>query len=44
MSVVDKSKLSPEYIKKEKKLGNYRMFESVGGSNIVYFIGIIDYF
>jgi hypothetical protein len=28
----------------EKELGNYRLLESVEDPNIVYFIGIIDYF
>lgn len=44
VSVVDKSKLPEGYFQYEKKRCNYRVFESEENKDMVYFVGIIDYF
>jgi len=44
ISVVDMTKLSPNYLKTELLERNHHIFKCCEQPNICYFIGIIDYF
>jgi len=44
ISVVDMTKLSPNYLKTELLERNHHIFKCCEQPNICYFVGIIDYF